>query len=187
MLKRLLKHLSAPGWWARRAFRADDLTAIGAAVKAAEELGHHRAGVDAHGGVAVPAHVDEGEVRGEIRIAIEGALPLRSLVDKQSCRDRAAALFESLGVAKTREANGILIYVQLVDRRVEILADRGIAALIAQSEWDALCRKMEKAFYAGDYRGGMLEAITRISQLLGVHFPATADNPNELDDAPTVL
>ena len=164
MLKRLLKHLSAPGWWARRAFRADDLTAIGAAVKAAEAT-----------------------QRGEIRIAIEGALPLRSLVDKQSCRDRAAALFESLGVAKTREANGILIYVQLVDRRVEILADRGIAALIAQSEWDALCRKMEKAFYAGDYRGGMLEAITRISQLLGVHFPATADNPNELDDAPTVL
>lgn len=164
MLKRLLKHLSAPGWWARRAFRADDLAAIGAAVKTAEAT-----------------------QRGEIRIAIEGALPLRSLLDKQSCRDRAAALFESLGVAKTREANGILIYVQLVDRRVEILADRGIAALIAQSEWDALCRKMEKAFYAGDYRGGMLDAITRISQLLGVHFPATADNPNELDDAPTVL
>ena len=164
MLKRLLKHLSAPGWWARRAFRADDLTAIGAAVKASEAT--HR---------------------GEIRIAIEGVLPLRTLVDKQSCRDRAAALFESLGVAKTREANGILIYVQLVDRRVEILADRGIAALIAQSEWEAVCRKMETAFSTGNYQGGMLDAITRISQLLVVHFPATADNPNELDDAPMVL
>ena len=164
MLKRLLKHLSAPGWWARRAFRADDLTAIGAAVKAAE-----------------------ARQRGEIRIAIEGALPWRSLLDNQSCRDRAAALFDSLGVAGTREANGILIYVQLVDRRVEILADRGIAALIDQSAWEAVCGKMEVAFSSGNYRGGMIDAVSRISQLLTVHFPATADNPNELDDAPTVL
>lgn len=164
MLKRLLKHLSAPGWWARRAFRADDLAAIGAAVKASEAT--HR---------------------GEIRIAIEGALPLRSLVNNESCRDRATALFASLGVAKTREANGILVYVQLVDRRVEILADRGIDALIAQAEWEAVCRQMEAAFATRNYRGGMLAAITRIGQLLATHFPATSNNPNELDDAPTVL
>jgi len=164
MLKRLLEHLSAPGWWARRAFRADDLAAIGAAVKASE-VTH----------------------RGEIRIAIEGALPLLSLLGNESCRDRAAALFESLGVAKTREANGILVYVQLVDRRVEILADLGISALIAQNEWEETCRQMETAFADRNYRGGMLAAIARIGELLATHFPATSNNPNELDDAPTVL
>lgn len=164
MLKRLLKHLSAPGWWARRAFRADDLAAIGAAVKASEAT-----------------------QSGEIRIAIEGALPLASLLGNESCRDRATALFTSLGVAKTREANGILVYVQLVDRRVEILADRGIAALIAQDEWEKLCRQMETAFAAKDYRRGMLDAIERITALLAQHFPASGNNPNELDDAPTLL
>ena len=164
MLTRLLKHLSSPGWWARRAFRAADLTAIGAAVKASETM--HR---------------------GEIRIAIEGPLPLRSLLRNESCRERAGELFQSLGVEATREANGILVYVQLVDRRVEILADHGITALVPQAEWDATCRRMEAAFANKEYRRGMQEAIERITALLTQHFPATGDNPNELDDAPTVL
>jgi uncharacterized membrane protein len=165
MLRRLLKHLTSPGWWARRAFRAADLAAIGNAVKASEIL--HR---------------------GEIRIAIEGPLPLRSLLRRESCRDRAAMLFESLGVTATREANGILIYVQLVDHRVEVLADRGIAAFVAPSEWGALCRRMESAFAGNDYRQGMVDAIERISVLLAEHFPATGGtNTNELDDAPAQL
>lgn len=164
MLKRLLKHLTSPGWWARRAFRADDLAAIGAAVKTSERL--HR---------------------GEIRIAIEGPLPLRSLLRRESCRQRAAALFNTLGVAGTREANGILVYVQLVDRRVEILADNGIASRVDGSEWETVCRRMESAFARREYRSGMLAAIARIGELLAAHFPATTDNPNELDDAPTLL
>jgi len=164
MLTRLLKHLSSPGWWARRAFRADDLAAIGAAVKTSEAV--HR---------------------GEIRIAIEGPLPLRSLLRNESCRERAGELFHSLGVAATREASGILVYVQLVDRRVEILADHGITALVPQTEWDKACRRMEAAFAAKDYRRGMLGAIERITTLLAQHFPATGNNPNELDDAPIVL
>jgi uncharacterized membrane protein len=164
MLTRLLKHLTSPGWWARRAFRAADLTAIAAAVKTSETM--HR---------------------GEIRIAIEGPLPLRSLLGHETCRDRAATLFHSLGVAATREANGILIYVQLLDRRVEILADRGIAALIGQNEWEAICRGMEAAFATGDYRSGVLDAIKRSTTLLTQHFPASGNNPNELDDAPTLL
>lgn len=164
MLTRLLKHLSSPGWWARRAFRADDLAAIGAAVKASET--RHR---------------------GEIRIAIEGPLPLRALLCEESCRDRAASLFQSLGVAATREANGILVYVQLVDRRVEILADRGISALVPPTEWETICRRMETAFAAGNHQRGTVDAIERITVLLAQHFPASGDNPNELDDAPTVL
>ncbi|MFZ2974383.1 MAG: TPM domain-containing protein [Ferribacterium limneticum] len=164
MLRRLLKHLSSPGWWARRAFRADDLAAIGAAVKASE-----------------------AKQRGEIRIAIEGPLPLRALLRNESSRDRAASLFQSLGVAATREANGILIYVQLVDHQVEILADRGISAHVPPAEWDAICRRMETAFAADNYQTGMVDAIKRITALLAQHFPATGDNPNELDDAPTLL
>ena len=164
ILRRLLKHLSSPGWWARRAFRAADLAAICTAVKASEAV--HR---------------------GEIRIAIEGPLPLLPLLRDESCRDRAAELFLSLGVAATREANGILVYVQLVDRRVEILADHGITALVSAAEWEAICRRMEAAFATKNYRRGMLTAIEHITALLAQHFPATGDNPNELDDTPTLL
>ena len=165
MLGRLFKHLTSPGWWARRAFRAADLAAIGAAVKASET--RHR---------------------GEIRIAIEGPLPWRSLRLGETSRQRAGHLFEKLGVAATREASGVLVYVQLIDRRVEILADRGIATQVDASAWAAICRQMETAFAAGRHRQGMLDAIAQIGNLLACHFPALpGDNPNELDDAPTVL
>ena len=163
-VRRLLKHLASPGWKARRAFRDDDLDAIGAAV-AASEARH----------------------RGEIRIAIEGPLPLASLLRGESCRERAAALFDTLGVAATREANGILIYVQLVDRRLEILADRGIAARVPAAEWAAACRGMAAAFAAGDYRGGMAAAIERMTALLAAHFPPGDDNPDELENRPRLL
>jgi uncharacterized membrane protein len=164
MLKRLFKHLLAPDWWARRVFRAEDLDAITTAVGQSEL--HHR---------------------GEIRIAIESALPLASLLRNESSRTRAAQLFQTLGVANTREASGILLYIQLVEHQVEILADHGISARIDPAAWVDICHRMEAAFAAGDYRGGVLEAIDRLSGLLAAHFPATDDNPNELDNAPHLL
>lgn len=163
-LARTLKHLSTPGWLARRAFRAADREAIRAAIAASEQ-----------------------QHRGELRFVAEGPLPLRALLAGQSARGRAAELFGRLGVANTREASGILIYVQLVDHQVEILADRGIAARVAQSEWDAICHEMEEAFRHHAYRRGVLEAIQRASRLLATHFPARPDNINELEDRPEVL
>ena len=84
----------------------------------------------------------------------------------------------------------MLIYVQLIDRRVEIVADRGISARVAQSEWDAVSRTMEDAFRAGAYERGAVVAIESIGRLLATHFPATAvsgGNPNELPDHPVLL
>lgn len=163
-IARTLKHLLTPGWLARRAFHAADREAIRAAIAASEQ-----------------------QHRGELRFVAEGPLPLRALLAGQSARGRAAELFGRLGVANTREASGILIYVQLVDRRVEILADHGIAARVAQSEWDAICHEMEEAFRHHAYRRGVLAAIDRASRLLAVHFPARPDNINELEDRPEVL
>jgi len=87
----------------------------------------------------------------------------------------------------TAENSGILIYVQLVDRRVEILADRGIAARVAQAEWDAICRDMEAHFRRGEWKNGALRAVAQAGSLLARHFPASDQNPNELPDQPLML
>jgi uncharacterized membrane protein len=163
-LLRLLRHLLLPGWWVRRVFAGADLAAIGAAISVCEQ-----------------SH------RGELRFVVEGPLPVSSLWHDESSRQRAVELFASQRVWDTEENSGILIYVQLVDRRVEILADRGIAARVAQAEWDAICREMEASFRGGEWRSGALQAVARAGALLVQHFPAGQSNPNELPDQPLVL
>jgi uncharacterized membrane protein len=163
-LSRMLRHLLLPHWWLQRSFSRADLSAIGDAIAACERT--HR---------------------GELRFVVEGPLPLASLRQDSTSRRRAIELFASQRVWDTEENSGILIYVQLVDRRVEILADRGIAARVAQAEWDAICRAMEASFRKGEWRQGALQAVARAGELLARYFPAGQSNPNELPDQPLVL
>jgi hypothetical protein len=163
-LSRFFKHLATPGWLAWRRFRGADREAIRAAI--AESESWHR---------------------GELCFVAEGPLPLTVGLRDTPPRARAEQLFRRFGIADTREASGILIYVQLVDRRVEILADRGIAERVGQATWEEICREMETAFAHGAFRRGALEAIDRASRLLHIHFPAHPDNPNELDDRPRLI
>lgn len=163
-LARLFRHLLLPVWWVRRVFSRDDLAAIGEAIAACEK-----------------SH------RGELRFVVEAAMPLAALWRDLSPRARAVDLFSAQRVWDTAENSGILIYVQLVDRRVEILADRGIAARVAQDQWEAICREMEANFRRGAWRRGALQAVRQAGELLAVHFPAGEHNPNELPDQPLVI
>jgi uncharacterized membrane protein len=104
-----------------------------------------------------------------------------------SPRQLAHRVFAELGVWDTAENTGVLIYVQLVERRIEIVADRGIAERVPQHDWDAICRGMERAFKAGAYQQGALAAIAAVTQILAREFPAGGANPNELPDKPAVL
>ena len=161
---RLFKHLLAPRWLAARHFGPALSVEVGAAVVVAES-----------------------NQRGEVRFVVEGPIPFVYLWHGRSARQRADDLFAQLRVWDTEENSGVLIYVQLVDRCVEILADRGVAAKVPQAEWDAICRSMEKAFILGDFRGGALAAIRRTGELLAQYFPAGDRNPNELPDQPVLL
>jgi uncharacterized membrane protein len=163
-LTRLLRHLLLPRWFVQRAFSRGDLDAIGDAITACEK-----------------SH------RGELRFVAEGPLPVSVLWRDVSPRARAVELFSSLRIWDTDGNGGILIYVQLVDRRVEILADRGIAARVPQAEWEAICRAIEANFRNGEWRRGALEAVARSGELLARHFPAGEGKANELPDQPLVI
>jgi uncharacterized membrane protein len=163
-LARIARHLITPDWVAQRHFPAAVLARIAEAIRASE-LGH----------------------RGELRFAVEASLDLHALLRGQSPRAQAEDAFARLRVWDTGENCGVLIYVQLVDRRIEIVADRGISARVPQPEWEAICRSMEAAFRERRFEQGALQAIARITALLVQHFPATGANPNELSDKPIVL
>lgn len=163
-IKRLFRHLLLPHWWVLRAFPASLLRRIEDAVAASEA-----------------AH------RGELRVVVEANLPLPGLLQGQSVRERAIELFSQLRVWDTEENSGVLIYLQLIDRRVEVVADRGINARVGQDYWNGVCRRMEAAFRTGNFEGGTLHALSSISEALSEHFAVRAENPDELPNAPLVL
>ena len=163
-LLRLFRHLLLPRWWVLRVFPQATLRAVGQAIKNSET--RHR---------------------GELRFVVEAGLPLSGLLHGQAPRARAIELFAQLRVWDTEENSGVLIYLQLIDRRVEIVADRGIDAIVGEEFWSAVCRRMEAAFRAGHFEAGALAALSGITLALAEHFPATGDNPDELPDSPLLL
>jgi uncharacterized membrane protein len=138
---------------------------------------------------AITDAIADGEKRhdGELRFAIESSLPLPYLWRRRSAHERALEVFSRLGVWDTEHNSGVLIYVLLADRHVEIVADRGIHAKVEDGAWDAIVKQMQDAFSRGQFRDGAVAGVTAISDLLALHFPPGASNPNELPDEPVVL
>lgn len=125
--------------------------------------------------------------RGELRFVVEGGLPLAPLLSGRTARERAIDVFSRLRVWDTEDNAGVLVYLLLADRRVEIVADRGIHARVGSAAWDAICGEMQSAFAAGRFEAGAILGIEAISDLLAAHFPPGEENPNELPDTPLVL
>ena len=87
----------------------------------------------------------------------------------------------------TAHNNGVLIYLLLADRDVEIVADRGIDAKVGATGWQKICSDMETDFRAGKFQGGVIKGIEAVSRQLAAHFPKSGAGPNELPDAPVVM
>jgi len=164
-IKRIFKHLLYPQWLLRRTFPDAVMDRIEAAVTASESA-HH----------------------GEIRFAVEGALDFMPLWRGVSARQRAVALFAELGVWDTEANNGVLIYLLLAERDVEIVADRGLQDRVSLAQWESICREMEAMFARGEFEAGVLAGIARIHTLLDRHFPLRGQgsniNANELPNRP---
>ena len=121
---------------------------------------------------------------GEIRLSVEAGLPLSYLRRGLSARDRAVMLFSKLGVWDTEHNNGVLIYLLLAERAIEIVADRGVARVVPQAHWDAVVQGMGTAFQQGRFEEGLTQAVTAVDAELARHFALApgALNPNELPD-----
>jgi uncharacterized membrane protein len=96
-------------------------------------------------------------------------------------------VFSHLRIWDTAHNNGVLIYLLLADRAVEIVADRGVHAKVGTGGWEPICRKMETAFAQRRYREGVVSGIEAITHHLAKHFPAHGSSRDELPDAPVVL
>jgi len=127
--------------------------------------------------------------RGQIRVAVEAALPWSYLKRDAPVRERAEMLFAKLRVWDTDERNGVLVYVELADRGIEIVADRGVARAVERDAWAPVVAAMAARFAAGDFAGGLADGVERIGSLLAQHFPPRADaaQANELPDRPVVV
>jgi uncharacterized membrane protein len=138
---------------------------------------------------AIESAIHEGEARhaGELCFAVEAALDPLAVMRGLSPRERAIAVFSELRVWDTEQNSGVLIYVLLADRDVEIVADRGIHKRVEQGEWEAICRQMEGEFRAGRFESGALTGIRAVSELLARHFPPTGRTRNELPNRPVIL
>lgn len=167
-MSRLLKHLTATQWRTRLRFPKATLDAIEQAV-----------------GLAERTHA------GEIRFAIETSLAPMHVLRGISAHQRAKEVFAALRVWDTAGNNGVLIYVQLADRHVEIIADRGFDGLVSLAEWEAVCRLMEGHFRSGRFQDGAIAGVQAIGNLLARHFPSGGPHHkgplNELPDRPTLL
>ena len=143
-------------------------------------------------GLAERVRQNEQGHSGEIRLFVEAGLPLsylwRGAPLGQIIRERAITQFGKLRVWDTAHNNGVLIYLLLAERRIEVVADRGLSAKVSPEVWQAMVRRMGVAFEQGAFEAGLVLAVDEISALLGQHFalvPGEA-NPNELPDQPLV-
>ena len=133
---------------------------------------------------------------GEIRICVEAGLPTsylwRHIWHKASIRavirQRAIMMFSKLRIWDTEHNNGVLIYLLLAERDIELVADRGIDQHVNPAEWEAIVQRLSKALHEDRFEDGLTQALEEVSAILMRHFELkTGDkNPNELPNAPFI-
>ena len=163
-LKRIMRHLSSGDTAVRRAFPSRTLDAIEHAIRETEAM-----------------HT------GQIRFAVEPALDLMPLLAGQTAQQRAIEVFSQLHVWDTEYNNGVLIYLLLADRDVEIVADRGVHTKLGKEVWEVVCQEMEAAFRDGKFEQGVLAGIRSVGQYLARHYPHAGVKLNELPDRPVLM
>lgn len=164
-LARWWRHGCTGSWQRKRCFPDSTLTRIEAAI-----------------------HACEGRHAGEIRFAVEAAQSLTAVLRGQGARERAIEVFARHHVWDTEHNNGVLVYVLLAERDVEIVADRGVGnTRVNAREWEACCQVMEEHFRRGEFEAGAVAGIQAVAAVLQRHPPALPDAGNELPNSTILL
>ena len=161
---RFIKHMFSHPWQVQRHFSAQALRNIEKAISASEKT-----------------HA------GEIRLVVEAGLHPYEILCKKTPKKRAIELFGRLNIWDTEHNNGVLVYLLLADRDVEIVADRGIDKLVGHDGWEEICREMEALFKKSAFEAGVLQGIARISGALKQHFPQAGASKNEVSNKPLIM
>ncbi len=117
----------------------------------------------------------EGRTSAEIRVHVTRRVP-------EDIEARALRRFELLGMTKTAERNGVLIYIAPRAKRFRVLGDVAIHEKAGPEFWTGVAAVMEERFRKGEFTEGVLEGIARVGETLAAHFPRRADDRNELPD-----
>ena len=123
--------------------------------------------------------ISEGEAthRGEVRLIVESAMPLRKVWRGMTARQRALDLFGSFRVWDTDEKTGVLLYINLTDRALEVISDRTASKRTGDQYWLFACQLAQEAFKHGDFERGTIAAIDAIHQALRSTFPIEGRPP----------
>ena len=163
-LIRFVKHMFSHPWQVKGRFSVESLRTIEKAISASER-----------------------QHAGEIRFVVEAGLHPYEILCKKTPKKRAIELFGRLNIWDTEHNNGVLIYLLLADRDVEIVADRGIDRYVGHDGWEQICRDMEALFRKGEFEAGVLQGIAETIAHLTKHFPQNGASKNEVSNKPIVM
>ncbi len=113
----------------------------------------------------------------KFHFVVESALTGASLFSGQSARERALDVFSYLRLWDTEQRNGVLVYILLADKAVEIVADRGLSATISDADWNTICHAMENEFHDRRFESGAINGIHAVNNILIHHFRSCAGTP----------
>jgi uncharacterized membrane protein len=138
---------------------------------------------------AIQAAIAEGESRhsAEVRLIVEPALPVLSAWGGLTARQRARELFSLYRIWDTEQNCGVLIYINLADRKVEIVADRAVGRAVSAADWQAVCKAMTQGFARGEFHDSTLAGLAQLNALLTTQFPDNGSQANQLSNRPIIL
>jgi len=117
----------------------------------------------------------EKNTSGEIRVHIEPTA-------KRPPYERAQEVFHELKMDNTKDANGVLLYIAVEDRKFAICGDKGINNVVPDTFWDDTKEVIQDHFKKGNYKQGIIDGILKAGQELKAHFPYKSNDTNELSN-----
>ena len=145
--------------WTRALFSDDDFEAISRAIAEAE-----------------------ARTSAEIRVHLDRRVPHGRFWTKGHPLERAQAIFTRIGMHRTRERNGVLIYLAVADRKLAIIGDQGIHARVGDVYWERLRDALVEDLRGRAPRDGVIKVVQDLGRVLQEHFPRRGDDENELSN-----